>query len=48
MSKAEMIEVILAAVPTYTPESGVYQNFASWLERQSRQNVFMLYLIIKG
>lgn len=48
MTKYEMIEAILAALPTYIPESGAYQNFARWLEKQSQQNIFMIYLISRG
>lgn len=48
MSKADMIEAILAALPTFTPASGAYQNFERWLWKQSGQNLFMIYQIAQG
>ena len=48
MRKSEMVEYILAAPPAYTPESGAYERFASWLSKQSEQNVFMIYLAVRG
>jgi len=45
MKEEEMIETILAAIPTYTSESRVYQMFEKWLRKQSSQNIFLIYLI---